>query len=58
MDMPTLEEYQKAVQIVKDHKICEGCKHLFHAKDIHETLYWGTRKFWCRPCYDKVKDDD
>lgn len=56
-NIPTLEEYQEAIKIAKNYKICEGCKHLFHVKNIYETLYWGTQKFWCNLCYSKIKDD-
>lgn len=57
-NLPTLKEYQDAVELAENHKICDGCKHLFHSRDIQQTIYWGIKKFWCTPCYAKVKDDD
>ncbi len=53
----TLKEYQQAVKIVEDHKMCEGCKGLFKSKDIKHTVQYGTHKDWCLPCYDKIKNE-
>jgi len=35
---PTVEEYDAALKLIKDHKICDGCKQMFKTEDTTRTL--------------------
>jgi hypothetical protein len=56
----TVEEYNKALEIVKNYKICQGysCKQVFKTEDTVRTIQYGQEKYWCRICYENIKDDD
>lgn len=64
--MVTLEDLQKAEQLLKDYKVCgnwcgsnsgHGCNKVFKTEEVTRTNYYGTIYFWCPDCYKKIKDD-
>jgi len=57
--MLTLEEYQKAQQIVKDYCVCawHSCGKLLKLEDAQYTIQYGNEKWWCAECYEKIKND-
>ena len=55
--MITPEEYNKAVEVAKNHRVCPGCSNIFELKDTHYTVQYGQEKWWCKPCYEKIKND-
>lgn len=52
---PTLEEYEKARTIIENYYLCDRCKKLLRRDTSVKTVYYGSTKFWCPPCYEKVK---
>lgn len=54
----TIEQYNEAVLFVDKHKPCAGCNKIFIKKDVNRTVQFGTEKWWCTSCYDKIKKED
>lgn len=57
--MITLEEYRKAEEIIKNYRVCSGyCGHkILKVEDAQYTIQYGNQHWWCKECYDKVKND-
>lgn len=59
--MITLEEYRQAQQIVKDYRVCgnggHGCGKLFKIEDTNHTIQYGQEYWWCKVCYEHIKND-
>ena len=63
----TIEDYQKAQQLLKDHKVCgnwcggnsgHGCNQVFKTEEVTRTIQYGQIYYWCSACYELIKDDD
>ena len=60
----TLEEYNKARQLLNDYKVCgnwcgrdsgSGCNKVFKTEETNRTVGYGQAYYWCANCY--TKDD-
>lgn len=64
--MITLEDLQKAEQLLKDYKVCgnwnggksgHGCNKVFKTEEVTRTIQYGQTYYWCPVCYEGIKDD-
>ena len=62
MENMTTEDYKKAKQLLKDHKVCgngvHGCNQVFKTEDVTRTTQYGQTYYWCSACYESIIKND
>ncbi len=58
---PSIGDYRKALEIIRDFKVCgnggHGCGKVFRNEDVERTIMYGQTYYWCKDCYKGIKDD-
>ena len=63
--MSQTDTYLKAKALIDAHAVCgnwnggtsgHGCNHVFKKENMVRTTEYGQTYYWCKPCYETVKD--